>query len=77
MIVIVDRCDAAIVQKIISPKGNTIRYQVVREPGNYESVTVCSTLAAARAAIGKTVGGKIQVAQDKPILKLGKVGLLV
>lgn len=59
MIRVIDRNDEVIVQKVVSPKG-AARYQVVplRDLGNAERVTACSSLAEARLLIGKNQGGK-------------------
>lgn len=59
MIRVIDRNDEVIVQKVVTPKG-AARYQVVRlaEIGNSERVTVCSSLTAARAMIGKGQNGR-------------------
>ena len=53
MIRILDRNDDKVVQKVITPKGDLIRYQYGK-PG--ESMTAVSTLAEARKAIGKVKG---------------------
>ena len=50
MIRILDRLDDKVVQKVVTPKGDLIRYQYGK-PG--ESMTAVSTLAEARVAIGK------------------------
>jgi len=77
MITVVDRNKTAegvaIVQKVTNPSsGRLIRYQYAIEAklGDYSAITVASTLEEARKAIGKSQGGKIQVAADKPTLKL-------
>lgn len=53
MIRILDRLDDKVVQKVVTPKGDLIRYQYGK-PG--ESMTAVSTLAAARVGIGKVKG---------------------
>lgn len=50
MIRTLDRKDNQVVQKVVTPKGDFLRYQY-GIPGN--PMTAVSTLAAARVAIGK------------------------
>jgi hypothetical protein len=48
------------VQKVTKPDGKLVRYQVAPIPaGDTEAVKVFMTLEMARAAIGKTNGGKV------------------
>lgn len=56
MIRTLDRSNDKVVQKVITPKGELIRYQYGR-PG--ESMTAVSTLAAARVGIGKGQKGEV------------------
>lgn len=59
MIVVVDRANGLIVQKVTKPNGNLVRYQVKPEGiFDAEQTKVFATLESARAAIGKSVGGK-------------------
>lgn len=58
MIRILDRLDDKVVQKVVTPKGDLIRYQY-GIPGN--PMTEVSTLAEARKAIGKTTQGKTTI----------------
>lgn len=59
MITVVDRANDRIIQKITKPDGKLIRYQVVDKAGDSNAVKVFSNLQPARAAIGKTNGGKL------------------
>jgi len=54
MIRILDRHNDKVVQKIVTPKGEFLRYQY-GIPGN--PMTAVSTLAEARVAIGKSSRG--------------------
>lgn len=67
MITIVDRSDSAVIQKITSPKGNTVRYQVVPNSsvGDASAIVVANTLVAARCLIGKGPNGKPFVAESQ------------
>lgn len=61
MITVVDRANGLTVQKVTKPSGKLIRYQVAPEKaGDAFAVKVFATLESARAAIGKTNGGKKQ-----------------
>jgi hypothetical protein len=53
MIRVLDRNDDKVVQKVITPKGDLIRYQY-GIPGN--PMTAVSTLSEARVGIGKFKG---------------------
>lgn len=58
MIRTIDRSKTHLVQKVYSPKGNTIAYQVapIGLVGDASLITRCSTLAEARA-VAKTSPG--------------------
>ncbi len=57
MIRIIDRNDTQVVQKVVKPNGELLRYQY-GIPGN--PMTVASTLTEARAMIGKSRIGLTQ-----------------
>ena len=60
MITIVDHNKTHSVQKVTKPDGKLVRYQVAPIPaGDTEAVKVFMTLEMARAAIGKTNGGRM------------------
>ena len=60
MITIVDHNNTHSVQKVTKPDGKLVRYQVAPIPaGDTDSVKVFMTLEMARAAIGKTNGGRV------------------
>lgn len=50
MIRVLDRLNDQVVQKVVTPKGDFLRYQY-GIPG--QPMTACSTLAEARVKIGK------------------------
>ncbi len=59
MITVVDKANGMTVQKVTKPNGRLVRYQLVPAvAGDSASVKVFASLSAARAAIGKTNGGK-------------------
>lgn len=60
MIIVVDKANGQTVQKVTKPDGRLVRYQVVpaEHIGDAQVIKVFTSLAAARAAIGKTNGGK-------------------
>ncbi len=59
MITVVDKANGHVVQKITKPNGKLVRYQLVpAAAGDSAAVRVFASLSAARAAIGKTNGGK-------------------
>lgn len=66
MITTVDRTNHFVVQKVSKPNGETIRYQIVpiSSIGDSSAVAVVPTLAEARAAIGKSQGGKLLTARE-------------
>lgn len=60
MITVVDRSNGLVVQKVSKPDGKIVRYQICAEAnlGDFSQVVAYSTLAEARAAVGKSQGGK-------------------
>lgn len=65
-ITVVDKTAHFVVQKVSKPNGETIRYQVlpISSIGDSSAVMVLSSLAEARATIGKSQGGKLLTAKE-------------
>ena len=51
MIRTIEKYGDRVIQKVLKPNGEVIRYQAGK-PGDALSITICSTLTAARQALG-------------------------
>jgi hypothetical protein len=65
---ILDKGNGFVIQKVIKPNGELVRYQTVpevRTPGDNERIVFWSRLSAARKFIGKEIQGSNTVGRAK------------